>query len=141
MALFTAASILAAGAPSVPVLVAARVFKGIGAAAMTPASLAIIGLSLHPDDLAGSVFAAVSDHDVGIASAATSAIARAEGLVATAVLPFLAGAGTDIPAPGSGDAYRRPLTITGGMSVVAAVVGRVLLRQGLLRQGNVVEGE
>src|SRR5690349_12464196 len=42
MALFTVASAVCAAAPGVPLLVAGRVLQGIGAAVLTPASLALI---------------------------------------------------------------------------------------------------
>src|ERR1043166_4553065 len=42
MALFTVASAICAAAPGVPLLVAGRVLQGIGAAVLTPASLALI---------------------------------------------------------------------------------------------------
>lgn len=41
-ALFTVASLLAAGAPSIPVLIGARAVAGLGAALLIPASLALI---------------------------------------------------------------------------------------------------
>ncbi len=47
---FTGASVLCAVASSVEVLIAARVFQGIGGALLTPGSLAIIEASFHPDD-------------------------------------------------------------------------------------------
>jgi len=47
---FTGASLLCAVAPNVEVLIAARVFQGIGGALLTPGSLAIIEATFHPDD-------------------------------------------------------------------------------------------
>lgn len=47
---FTLASLLCALAPSVEVLVAARMLQGVGGALLTPGSLAIIQSSFHPDD-------------------------------------------------------------------------------------------
>jgi EmrB/QacA subfamily drug resistance transporter len=52
---FTAASALCALAPSVEVLIAARVLQGIGGALLTPGSLAIIEASFHPDDRAKAI--------------------------------------------------------------------------------------
>ncbi len=47
---FAVASLLCAVAPSIALLVAARVLQGIGGALLTPGSLAIIQASFHPDD-------------------------------------------------------------------------------------------
>jgi len=47
---FTGASLLCAVAPNIEVLIAARVIQGIGGALLTPASLAIIEATFHPDD-------------------------------------------------------------------------------------------
>ena len=52
---FTLASALCALAPSVEVLVAARVLQGIGGALLTPGSLAILEASFHPDDRARAI--------------------------------------------------------------------------------------
>jgi EmrB/QacA subfamily drug resistance transporter len=50
VAWFTAASALCALAPSIEVLVAARVLQGVGGALLTPGSLAIIEATLAPED-------------------------------------------------------------------------------------------
>jgi EmrB/QacA subfamily drug resistance transporter len=50
IAWFASASALCAVAPSVEVLIAARVLQGVGGALLTPGSLAIIEASFHPDD-------------------------------------------------------------------------------------------
>lgn len=71
---FTVASLLCGLAPSVPVLVAARVAQGVGGALLAPASLAILQTSFHPDDRARAI-------------GAWSALAG----VTTAVGPFLGG--------------------------------------------------
>ncbi|MDQ3759280.1 MAG: MFS transporter, partial [Actinomycetota bacterium] len=52
---FTLASALCALAPSVEVLIAARVLQGIGGALLTPGSLAILEASFHPDDRARAI--------------------------------------------------------------------------------------
>jgi EmrB/QacA subfamily drug resistance transporter len=52
---FTGASALCALAPSVEVLVVARVFQGIGGALLTPGSLALIESGFHRDDRAKAI--------------------------------------------------------------------------------------
>lgn len=47
---FALASLLCAVAPNVELLIAARALQGVGAALLTPGSLAIIQASIHPDD-------------------------------------------------------------------------------------------
>ncbi len=55
VAWFTVASALCGLAPSVGTLVAARVLQGVGAALLTPGSLAILQSSFHPDDRARAI--------------------------------------------------------------------------------------
>ena len=52
---FAAASLLCGIAPTLPVLVAARMLQGVGGALLTPGSLALIQASFHPDDRAPAV--------------------------------------------------------------------------------------
>lgn len=52
---FAAASLLCGLAPSVQALVAARALQGVGAALLTPGSLAIIEAVFHPDDRAAAI--------------------------------------------------------------------------------------
>ncbi|MDH3755844.1 MAG: MFS transporter [Acidimicrobiia bacterium] len=47
---FAAASLLCGVAPTIEVLIVARILQGIGGALLTPGSLAIIQTSFHPDD-------------------------------------------------------------------------------------------
>lgn len=81
-----------------------------------------VGLATMVAPLTAAVFAAVADRDVGIASAVNNAVARTGGLMATAALPFLAGAGTDIAGGDFGDAYQRALLIAAGLCVIAAAI-------------------
>lgn len=81
------------------------------------------GLATMVAPLTSSVFAAVADRDVGIASAVNNAVARTGGLIATAALPFLAGAGSDITDGTFGEAYQRALLTTAGLCIVAAAIG------------------
>jgi EmrB/QacA subfamily drug resistance transporter len=71
---FSATSALCGAAPNVAFLIAARVLQGVSAAALVPASLAMISAVFHPDDRA-------------------AAIGRWTGLagVSTALGPFLGG--------------------------------------------------
>lgn len=71
---FAAASLACALAPGPDVLIAARALQGIGAALLTPGSLAILQASFHPDDR-------------GRAIGAWSGL----GGVASAIGPFLGG--------------------------------------------------
>ncbi len=52
---FAAASLMCAVAPTIGLLIAARVLQGIGGALLTPGSLALIQASFHPDDRARAV--------------------------------------------------------------------------------------
>jgi EmrB/QacA subfamily drug resistance transporter len=52
---FAVASLLCGVAPSIQALVAARALQGVGAALLTPGSLAIIEAVFHPDDRAAAV--------------------------------------------------------------------------------------
>lgn len=74
VAWFAAASLLCAVAPSIETLIAARAIQGVGAALLTPGSLALIEATFHPDDR-GSAIGAWA----GLAG------------VSTAIGPFLGG--------------------------------------------------
>ncbi len=74
VAWFAAASLLCGVAPTLPLLIAARVLQGIGGALLTPGSLAIIEASFYEDDR-------------GEAIGAWSGL----GGIATAIGPFLGG--------------------------------------------------
>jgi EmrB/QacA subfamily drug resistance transporter len=52
---FAGASLLCGASPNIEVLVAARVLQGVGAALLTPGSLAILQASFQPDDRAAAV--------------------------------------------------------------------------------------
>ncbi|OZD68163.1 MFS transporter [Rhodococcus sp. 06-1460-1B] len=52
---FTAASVLCGLAPSIEVLIAARLLQGIGAALLTPGSLALISASIRSDDRGAAI--------------------------------------------------------------------------------------
>lgn len=65
---FTAASVLCGLAVSVELLVAARVFQGLGAALLVPGSLALLQASFHPDERGKAIGAWT-----GLAGVATAA--------------------------------------------------------------------
>lgn len=71
---FAVASALCGVAPTMPVLIAARLLQGVGGALLTPGSLALIQSTYHPDDRAKAI-------------GAWSGL----GGVATAVGPFVGG--------------------------------------------------
>jgi EmrB/QacA subfamily drug resistance transporter len=71
---FAVASLLCAIAPTIETLIAARAVQGVGAALMTPGSLAILQATFHPDDR-------------GAAIGAWSGLSG----VSTAIGPFLGG--------------------------------------------------
>ena len=52
---FAVASALCALAPTIEVLIAARVLQGVGGALLTPGALAILQASFHPDDRARAI--------------------------------------------------------------------------------------
>lgn len=52
---FALASVLCGLAPNIEFLVAARLIQGIGAALLTPGSLALISASIHPDDRGAAI--------------------------------------------------------------------------------------
>ena len=52
---FAGASVLCGAAPSASWLIAARALQGVGAALLTPASLAIIESTIHPDDRSAAI--------------------------------------------------------------------------------------
>ena len=55
LGLFTAASILCAAAPTLPVLIAARVLQGVGGAMLVPQSLAIVTAVFRPEDRGAAI--------------------------------------------------------------------------------------
>lgn len=55
VAWFAVASLLCAAAPSIEALIAARALQGVGAALLTPGSLALIEATFHPDDRGGAI--------------------------------------------------------------------------------------
>src|SRR5215468_3517198 len=64
---FALASLLCLAAPNSPFLIGARALQGVGAALLTPGSLAIIEASFHPDDRGKAIGAWSGLGGVGIA--------------------------------------------------------------------------
>src|SRR5262245_8004587 len=64
---FAIASVLCLVAPNAPFLIGARALQGVGAALLTPGSLAIIEASFHPDDRGKAIGAWTGFGGVGIA--------------------------------------------------------------------------
>ena len=55
VAWFAVASLLCAIAPNIEMLIAARAIQGVGAALLTPGSLALLQASFHPDDRGAAI--------------------------------------------------------------------------------------
>ncbi|MFL5829469.1 MAG: MFS transporter [Solirubrobacteraceae bacterium] len=107
VAVFTAASAACAAAPSVPVLIAARVVQGFGAAALLPATLALIPY-LFPDEARRSRAAVVW---VGI------------GAGAVALGPLVGGLLIDA------FGWRSVFVINLPVGVIAVLLGRVSIAE------------
>jgi MFS transporter, DHA2 family, methylenomycin A resistance protein len=112
VALFTAASAACAAAPSVPVLIAARVVQGFGAAALLPATLALIPY-LFPGEASRSRAAVVW---VGI------------GAGAVALGPLVGGVLIDA------FGWRSVFVINLPVGVIAVLLGRLSLAETPRRQ-------
>jgi MFS family permease len=128
------ASVLCAIAPSVGALIAARILQGAGSALVVPTSLALLNAVLRVPDratgigvwvapLTAGVLAAVSDADLGEASAINDAAARLGGLLAIAAVPILVGVSMG---GGLADAlvggYRPAMLVLAGVCGLAALV-------------------
>ncbi|MEZ5406543.1 MAG: MFS transporter [Acidimicrobiales bacterium] len=137
-ALFGAGLLVSAAAPSLPVLIAGRLLLGVGGAAMTPISLAIVDGSFAEEERSAAIGAWASG----------SALASAAGPFIGGVLvdragwrwvflislPLLAGSmwatwrhvpGDDGTGPGPGGDRSRRLDIVGAVAACLAVVGSV----------------
>jgi predicted MFS family arabinose efflux permease len=94
-----------------------------------PASLVLgAGLAVLVPPLTSSVLGAVGQDNVGLASAVNNAVARTGGLLATAMLPGLAGVTGAITLDGG---YERALMISAALCAVAAVVGYATVGRGV----------
>ncbi len=104
-----------------------RVDEGAGyLTTVLPAVLVLgVGLAVMVAPLTASVLASVDPTDVGVASAVNNAVARVGGLLATSMLPLLAGITGDIGGPSFVDGFDRAMIIAAGLSLVGGVIGYV----------------
>ncbi len=86
-----------------------------------------LGLGLTVSPLTAGVLAAVSDDDLGEASAINDAAARVGGLLMVALVPALVGAGDDDLGQALAGGYQPAMLITGTLSLAAAVVTAVFV--------------
>jgi MFS family permease len=94
-----------------------------------PASLVLgAGLAVLVPPLTSSVLGAVGQDNVGLASAVNNAVARTGGLLATAMLPGLAGVTGTITLDGG---YERALMISAALCALAALVGYATVGRGV----------
>jgi EmrB/QacA subfamily drug resistance transporter len=81
-----------------------------------------LGAALLVAPLTAAVLAAVSDEDLGEASAVNDAASRVGGVVLVALVPALLGAGGRGFGPALADGYRPALLVMAGLAVAAALV-------------------
>lgn len=131
VAWFAVASLLCAVAPTVELLIAARAVQGVGAALLTPTSLAIIQSSFHPDDRGGAIGA--WSGLVGVATAVGPFLGGWLVGVASWRLIFLINlplsaaviwvAARHVPESRDPDAAGRPLDVTGAALAAFGLAG------------------
>ncbi len=81
-----------------------------------------VGLALTVAPLTAAVLAAVSDDDLGEASAVNDAAARIGALLLVALVPVLVGVGDGELGPALADGYRPAMLVMTGLALAAAVV-------------------
>jgi EmrB/QacA subfamily drug resistance transporter len=86
-----------------------------------------LGLGLTVAPLTASVLAAVSDDDLGEATAVNDAASRVGALLTVALVPLLVGVGADELGPALADGYRPAMLVMSGLSLAAAVVSAVFV--------------
>jgi DHA2 family multidrug resistance protein-like MFS transporter len=132
LALFAAASFLAAFAPSPPVLIAARAFLAVGAAAMLPATLSLIRITFDDDHERGIAIGVWGT--VAVLGAALGPIAGGLllqhfwwGSVFLLNIPvvLLALAATVALVPGGSGHRDRPWDLIASLQAMVALVGLV----------------
>jgi EmrB/QacA subfamily drug resistance transporter len=86
-----------------------------------------LGLGLAVAPLTAAVLAAISDADLGEASAINDAVSRLGGLIAIAVVPVLIGVGGGDLAGALTDGFQPAMIVLAGVCAAAAVVTGVLV--------------
>ncbi|CAN5502785.1 hypothetical protein BH18ACT1_BH18ACT1_08320 [soil metagenome] len=117
-------------------LLMSRVVDGAGyVEAVLPAAVVFgLGLALTVAPLTATVLAAADERHAGVASGVNNAVARAAGLVAVAVLPVVAGIGSDEfgdPAAFS-DGFQVAVVIAAGLCLLGAALAWTLIRNDVL---------
>jgi predicted MFS family arabinose efflux permease len=95
---------------------------GYVAAILPGALLWGLGLGLTVAPLTAAVLAAVSDEDLGEASAVNDAASRVGALLLVALVPVLVGVGSGDLGPALADGYRPAMLVMFGLALAAAVV-------------------
>ena len=86
-----------------------------------------LGMATTVGPLTASVFGAVPEGDVGIASAVNNAVARMGALLGVAFLPYAAGMSTTGDATGFAEGYQTAMLIAVGLCLVCAVIGNLTI--------------
>ena len=95
---------------------------GYAAAILPGALLWGLGLGLTVAPLTAAVLAAVSDEDLGEASAVNDAASRVGALLLVALVPVLVGVGSDDLGAALADGYRPAMLVMCGLTLAAAVL-------------------
>jgi EmrB/QacA subfamily drug resistance transporter len=92
-----------------------------------------LGLGLTVAPLTAAALGALDDQRAGTASGVNNAVARIAGLLATVLLPFLAGlSGIESPTePGFSPGYQRAMWIGAALLAVGGLVSLLTVRRGL----------
>lgn len=87
-----------------------------------------LGMAATLGPLTASVFGAVPEGDVGIASAVNNAVARMGGLLGVAFLPYAAGVSTAGDDTGFADGYRTAMLVAAGLCFLCALIGYLTIK-------------
>jgi MFS family permease len=92
-----------------------------------------IGLGITVAPLTATALAALDEEHAGVASGVNNAVARIAGLLAAALLPFLAGlAGVESPSdPVFGVGFHRAMLICAACLTVGGVIAAITVRRRL----------